>query len=533
MKVFAPRRILPIESSAGQPYRLGLGIPLEGEWVDVDDYFVQATSGNAINDVIHAKVVASEGVPYTCGDLLANNIIYKCVGGKLGGAQYHTVACFIEYTGIEWYWPNYKGKKRILPRRRERKFRSTHGAAIKLQVTSGYGMPKVYITIYLRAPKGDRNGRLAYYSTGRLTVSWNSSNRLTRRAIWSGPSLLAPVGQAIVDGWESAWGVHGESFPGLTETASWCHEQAYDSCMAYIYDLAEYVQEHLSPSSRGLPVTVDSVSTDQVSGLRACFMLNEPEIVHERVDPLLLGKGTATYWRNYLTQHALMSALETFPRLNDNSISNAIEVLGFIKALVVDHKIEIPKSLSQAWLTYRYQYTTSKLDAEEAVRFVRRYSDLGGLDRAISCYGTSSHTFENGTTVICRAECIVVPQIVNTVTRLLRTLDDYGLNPDFYVIWDMIPWSFMVDWFVPIGDMLAVEDANSKFLMGEFYKIMNVCYSLSYTREFENAHVKCYTRWKGEVPTSLNSFYWLEPPSSSSKTTVFRVLDAASIFIGR
>jgi hypothetical protein len=228
-----------------------------------------------------------------------------------------------------------------------------------------------------------------------------------------------------------------------------------------------------------------------------------------------------------------MEALETFPKLSDNSISNALEVLGFIKALVVDHRIEIPKSLSDAWLSYRYQFTTTKLDIEEAVKFVRRNADLGGLERGISCYGTSTHTFENGTTVTCRCECLVLPQIVNTAERLLRTLDTYGLNPDFYVLWDMTPFSFMVDWFVPVGDMLGVEDANAKFLSGEFYKIAWVCYSLSYTREFKNAHVKCYTRWRGSVPKSMNSLYWLEPPSAGQKTTVFRILDAASIFIGR
>jgi hypothetical protein len=279
---------------------------------------------------------------------------------------------------------------------------------------------------------------------------------------------------------------------------------------------------------------VTDVTTDKVEGLRSCFMLDEPEILQSQIDPLALGgdSGLRSYWRNYLTQHALQEALETFPKLSDNSISNALEVIGFVKALVVDHRIEIPNSLADAWLSYRYQFKTTEMDVKEAVKFVRRNVDLGGLDRAISCRGTSRHTFDNGTEVTCRCECLVVPQIVNTATRLLRTLDTYGLNPDLYVLWDSIPFSFMVDWFAPIGDMLGVEDTNAKFLSGEFYKISWVCYSLSYTRKFQNAHVKCYSRWRGSVPTSMNSLYWLEPPSASSKTTVFRVLDAASIFIG-
>jgi hypothetical protein len=127
----------------------------------------------------------------------------------------------------------------------------------------------------------------------------------------------------------------------------------------------------------------------------------------------------------------------------------------------------------------------------------------------------------------------ISPRNVKTLDKILRDLDTYGLTVDFYVIWDMIPYSFMVDWFLPISDVLNVWDANAKYFSGEFYDLKDVCYSLSYTRELDGHNVKCYSRWNGSVPSSLNSWYWLEPPSASSKTVVYRVLDAASIFIGR
>jgi hypothetical protein len=116
----------------------------------------------------------------------------------------------------------------------------------------------------------------------------------------------------------------------------------------------------------------------------------------------------------------------------------------------------------------------------------------------------------------------------------MRALDTYGLTPDFYVIWDMIPYSFIVDWFLPISDVLATLDADAKYFSGEYYNLKNLCYSLSYNRELDDGNVvKCYSRWKGSVPTSLNSFYWLEPPSASSKAVAYRILDALSLFIGR
>jgi hypothetical protein len=296
---------------------------------------------------------------------------------------------------------------------------------------------------------------------------------------------------------------------------------------------------HVFTCTYFLPVdTVDQIAFPEVS-YRDAFLLHEPDIIGDRLDPILLGKGggISHYWIEYLTQHALLEACDSLPRLSDNSISNIIEIVGFIKALVVDHKIEIPESLADAWLAYRYQYNTSKQDINDAIKFVHRHMDLGTLDRMIVGRGTS-HTSYLGFDVTCRCSVEVTPKETNWLSKIWRALDQYGLTPDFYTIWDMVPYSFMVDWFLPIGDLAGVWDANSMYFSGEYYNLANICYSLSYVRELERADgnvdsIKCYTRWAGSVPSSLNSFYWFEPPTASSRTVGRRVLDAASIFIGR
>jgi hypothetical protein len=267
---------------------------------------------------------------------------------------------------------------------------------------------------------------------------------------------------------------------------------------------------------------------------KEAFLLKEPEIYADHLDPLMLGKDLhyTNYWRNYLIQHAILDACESLPRLSDNSISNLIEVVGFIKALVVDHRIEMPKSLADAWLAYRYQYSTGKQDVQDAIKFVRRHMDLGTLDRQIVGRGTSHHTIE-GVDVTCRCSVSVTPKDVSYVHKLIRSLDQYGLTPDFYVIWDSIPYSFMVDWFLPISDLASVADANAMYFSGEFYTLEGICLSLEYTREVDGHNVHCYTRWLGSVPSSLNGMYWFDAPSASTKTVGKRILDVASIFIGR
>jgi hypothetical protein len=157
--------------------------------------------------------------------------------------------------------------------------------------------------------------------------------------------------------------------------------------------------------------------------------------------------------------------------------------------------------------------------------------DLGGLDRRISCYGVS-HTNYKGCDITCRCRIDVIPRNLDNLGRIWRALYTYGLQPNFYVVWDMIPYSFIVDWFIPVGDILSTLDADRMYLSGEYYDFENVCYSLSYVRELDdNTNVKCYTRWKGSVPSCFNSFYWFDKPEPSRRTVGYRVLDALSLFV--
>jgi hypothetical protein len=528
MKVFAPGRVIFIMDITTKSGKYGFGVPLEGEWKDEDDYFRQITSGNVINDVIHAKIVAATGIDYYCGDLVDERGVLFPSSFRNGSTTYVMAAPFVKTKVVEYYYPNYKGKKKVSPRRRERFVRSTTGVGVEIRVGSSNMMPRVNVWLHFHCPLTDAESRKQYgWMSQQFTIRYTNGGY-----DGSSPLHLELVRQAVIDVMNRhyTYPYRGKFDDDLYES---CASFVMQAINPHLYEAARYVAQTYRPGPRtGLDIV--SASVPSMPDIRASFIMNEPDIYADGVDPLLLrDHSTRNYWKNYMVEHATLDALESFPKLNDNSISNAFEVLGFIKALVVDHRIEIPSSLSDLWLSYRYQYNTSKMDVKEAVKFVKRYMDLGSLDRGILCRGTSYHTFDEGTTVTCRCQCRVVPQIVSKTKELLRSLDTYGLTPDFYVIWDMIPFSFMVDWFVPIGDMLGVEDVNSKFLSGEFYKIEDMCWSLSYTRKWRNAAVSCYTRWHGVVPSSLNSFYWLEPPSSSSKVTTFRVLDAASIFIGR
>jgi hypothetical protein len=222
-----------------------------------------------------------------------------------------------------------------------------------------------------------------------------------------------------------------------------------------------------------------------------------------------------------------MDLVDSVPRMSDNNISNMLEIIGFIKALVIDREIEIPKSLTDLWLGYRYQYSTTKMDVKEAIAFVKRNKSLGDYSK-LKCYGQSSIDYL-GTTVTCRAVATVSPKTLDTVRKIWRSLYTYGLTPSFYVVWDMIPYSFIVDWFLPIGNILAVWDTEREFK--EMYRIKDLQYSLTYTVPSRYGTIRCYSRWLAGAPPELQGHYFFDN-SASKKTVVKRILDATSILIG-
>lgn len=257
------------------------------------------------------------------------------------------------------------------------------------------------------------------------------------------------------------------------------------------------------------------------------FLLHEPDVIMHHVDDLLFGKGTESYWRNVLIQNAYLDAVQSVPRLNENSISNLLEIIAFIKGLVMDHRIDIPRSLSSAWLSYRYQYGTSKLDAEEAIKFVHRRMDLNGRTQ-FKCYGTHSIDYKD-TRILCRCEFEIENKVLTQVQRIWRSLYTYGLSPSFYTVWDMIPYSFIVDWFIPIGDIMSVWDAQHA--IEEYYDISNVNFSLSYDIENDaGCRIRHYTRWLSSTPPELCGRYFLEK-KTSMKTVGYRILDALSLIL--
>jgi hypothetical protein len=93
----------------------------------------------------------------------------------------------------------------------------------------------------------------------------------------------------------------------------------------------------------------------------------------------------------------------------------------------------------------------------------------------------------------------------------------------------MIPYSFIVDWFLPIGDILNAWDAEREFK--EYYDVTDVQFSLKYEAKNEVGIISCYSRWLTGMPPELQGRYMMEN-DPSTKTIIKRVLDAGALILG-
>lgn len=260
------------------------------------------------------------------------------------------------------------------------------------------------------------------------------------------------------------------------------------------------------------------------------FMFGEPS--YNSYLPQVLNVGPYMIMK----EAAYKTAIDNMPKLNDNSISNAIEIMSFIWGVIHDHKVTIPDSISElvrdSWLGYRYSYSTTVLDGEEALKYIsrtmaRRCRDSSRPDWLTS-YGASSYVFRN---VPCSFRCALAFRdlTMEAYANAWDKLYELGLQPNLYVAWDLVPYSFVVDWALPIGDILSAMDT-----MGHVNSIKSrlslPVYSLTYYRDTpEGNRVKCYTRWVGSAPSYLvGGVFAGQGPSQ--KTKYKRLADAVTLF---
>lgn len=225
---------------------------------------------------------------------------------------------------------------------------------------------------------------------------------------------------------------------------------------------------------------------------------------------------------------AYVDAYQSLPAITTNNIQNLLQVFSSLAKLVTGGvgKYEGFGTLSDAWLGYRYSYSTTKSDIEELAMYVDRMRNFRSLNK-VRGHGQYKVESEDSTWLIkCSLECSV-----DDYLGCYTDMERLGLALDGYNTWDLIPYSFILDWFFRIGDLLEIARSRNYAM-----KLSPSAVWFSVTHDFTNSlgyHQCDYYRWKQssmDFVSTLPSSY-LTDGSKSLSTWVKRGADALALLL--
>jgi hypothetical protein len=235
-------------------------------------------------------------------------------------------------------------------------------------------------------------------------------------------------------------------------------------------------------------------------------------------------------WRLYTeTAHKFVA--------NTNTIGNAKQACDLVRCVIgggIGAKLnqlgtstisDLPKVLADCWLTYRYSYQTTKADCTE---YYRLLSELG--------QGRPSHLTHARETVDEFNSVSFSAEYTDTGAMIQRDAEKYlrqvGLYPTASNVWDLLPFSFIVDWFTPIGEWCEFFD--TKYLQDTSYFGISdpmICNRWTDDIVFDNYQIQCQVYHRYFIEPDNIKMSWLDEGPTSAKTITMRTLDAASLAI--
>lgn len=248
------------------------------------------------------------------------------------------------------------------------------------------------------------------------------------------------------------------------------------------------------------------------------FKYNELEVFQQLVD--------LDYWdpayRN-IAGNAYIDAACNLPRTSNNSLQNLIEVIDGVKSLASGNlgksAVDFVRSnafskAKNAWLAYRYSYNTTKMDLQE---YKSLYSRLANLHQTGNFVTRGQFRF-GGIFARCSFKVPISSVIPHDFEEFMHTSGFYLKAAD---VWDDIPFSFIVDWFVQLGDILShFDDA------GQAAEVRPADVWYSFTTSYDDQII--YFRVPGEPIWNVPFLDW--NTGTSTKVSAMRIADTISLF---
>lgn len=198
------------------------------------------------------------------------------------------------------------------------------------------------------------------------------------------------------------------------------------------------------------------------------------------------------------------TACTSLPRNTVNNIGNIFSTIDMIKSMAGG--LSGIGSLADAWLGYRYVYNTTKSDIHETVNLLDRLHTLADSTEV------RSNAVERRGNVTARCS---VTLSRDELDRVSSFAEKWGIQLSAYHAWDLVPYSFIVDWFLDIGGLLEYYEGYEYAMR---LTPSETWFSLEVRDEAPGALDLRYYRWSGPPPLSLPGYVSHSP----SVTTVLK-----------
>ena len=176
--------------------------------------------------------------------------------------------------------------------------------------------------------------------------------------------------------------------------------------------------------------------------------------------------STTLAWK-YTMPDVVSDALAGLRLLHINSISYLRDSVELRRSLSVFRQLKkrplSKKTWANLWLTYRYGLRLYALDTISIAKAIKKEVSHTN-DRFQSARATRTDTvpalYGNSIERTCRAKVYADKYSIGEMGlyEAIRSLD---FVPSLANSWDLIPYSFVIDWFIPIGNILSRFDAKS------------------------------------------------------------------------
>lgn len=242
---------------------------------------------------------------------------------------------------------------------------------------------------------------------------------------------------------------------------------------------------------------------------------------------------SATRPEQYEFGRLAMEASATANVMQTNVLSFLLQVQnpkGVIQSFRNLAELRTAKAASDAYLGTKYGLLPDISDIQNI------YHGLRSLLETSNSRSEKVYTAGHSQTLEDRDLCITRLQRIKLVTdnrdsglnSLLNRLESVGVILDCKTIWDLLPFSFVIDWILDVGDFMERVDTHLRLeRFGLLYTTMSIKDTMDFTVSDSlifpysgSIQLKEYSRWSSDhcpLPslTSLNSQYqdfnhWLE-----------------------